>query len=107
MIFLELRQEPGVYSGVTAGDGPIKLEFVQQRQDSCLVTRDTSGISSRLGRAIGTLVKLRWETQTPFTFDTVILGFLSIFKKSKASPPFEALNSVWLLMCQGDVRPPV
>ena len=26
------------------GDGPSKLVFVQQRQDSCLVTRDTSGI---------------------------------------------------------------
>ena len=37
----------------------------------------------------------------------MILGFLSIFKKSQASSPFEALNSVHLLRCQRDVRPPV
>ena len=106
MFFLELRREPGVYSRVTAGDGPIKLEFLQRRQDSCLVTRDTSGISSRLGRAIGTLLKVRRQTQIPFPFATVMLGFLSILKKSKASSPFEALNSACLSMCQRDVRPP-
>ena len=38
---------------------------------------------------------------------TVIFGFLSIFKKSKASSPFEALNSVCLSRCQSDVIPPV
>ena len=37
----------------------------------------------------------------------VILGFVSIFKKSQALPPFEALNSAWLSRCQKDVRPPV
>ena len=37
----------------------------------------------------------------------MILGFLSIFKKSKASPPFEALNSTFLSRCQRDVRHPV
>ena len=30
------------------GDSHAKLVFVQQRQDSCLVTRDSSGILSRL-----------------------------------------------------------
>ena len=34
------------------------------------------------------------------------MGFLSIFKKSKASSPFEALNSVCLSRCQSDVIPP-
>ena len=34
----------------------------------------------------------------------VILVFLSIFTKSQASSPFEAMNSAHLLMCQKDVR---
>ena len=42
-----------------------------------------------------------------FLFATVIFGFLSIFKKSQASSPFEALNSVCLSMCQRDVISPV
>ena len=45
--------------------------------------------------------------QGPFPVATVILGFLSIFNKSQASSPFEALNSAYLLSCQRDVRPPV
>ena len=61
------------------------LVFFQQRQDSCLVSRDTSGFSSRHGRAIGTPLKVRWETQGSFPVATGILGFLSIFEKSQAS----------------------
>ena len=38
---------------------------------------------------------------------TVILGFLSIFRKSQASSPFEALDSTCLSNCQRDVRPAV
>ena len=38
---------------------------------------------------------------------TVILGFLSIFTKSQTSSLFEALNSVCLVRCQRDARPPV
>ena len=37
----------------------------------------------------------------------MILGFLSIFKKSQASSPFEALNFAGLSRCQRNVRPPV
>ena len=37
----------------------------------------------------------------------MIFGFLSIFRTSKASSPFEALNSPCLSRCQRDVRPPV
>ena len=84
-----------------------KLVFVQRLQDSCLVTRETSGISTSLGRAIRMLLEVRQETDGPFLVATVILGFLSIFKKSQASSPFEALNSACLLRCQRDVRPPV
>ena len=96
----------GIFSSY-GGDGPSKLVFVQQHQDSCLVTRETSGISSRLGRAIGTLFEVSWETQAPLPFATVILGFLSIFKRSQASSPFEALNSACLSRYQKDVRLPV
>ena len=53
------------------------------------------------------LLEVRWETKCPFLDATVILGFLSIFKKSQASSPFEALNSTCLSRCQMDVRPPV
>ena len=83
----------GIFSSYS-GDGPSKLVFVQQLQDSCLVTRDTSGISWRLGRARGTLLEVGHETQGPFPVSTVILGFLSIFKRSQASSPFKALNFV-------------
>ena len=38
---------------------------------------------------------------------TVIVVFLSIFRKSQASSPFEALNSAQLSKSQMDVRPSV
>ena len=47
------------------------------------------------------------ETEVHFLVGTVILGFLTIFKKSQASPPYEALNSMCLSRSQRDVRPPV
>ena len=61
------------------GDGHSKLVFVQRRKDSCLVMTDTSGISTRLGRAKRTLLKVRRKTEGPFLVATVILGFLLIF----------------------------
>ena len=96
----------GIFSSY-GGDIHSKLLFVQQHQDSCLVTRDNSGISSRLGRAIQTVLEVRQETEGPFIVATVTLGLLPIFKKSQASSPFEALNSPWLSGCQRVVRPPV
>ena len=89
------------------GDGHSKFVFVQRRQYSCLVMRDNSRISTRLGRAIRTLLKVRQMTEGPFLVATVIFGFLSIFKKSQASSPFEALISACLSRCQTDVMPPV
>ena len=56
---------------------------------------------TRLGRIIQRLLEVRRETKRPFLVGTVILGFLSIFKKSQASSPFEAMNSVGLSRCQG------
>ena len=51
------------------------------------------------------LLEVRQETKAHFLVGTVILGFLSIFKKSHASSPFEALNSVCLSRYQSDVIP--
>ena len=53
------------------------------------------------------LLEVRPETKAHFLVGTVILGFLSIFKKSKESSPFEALNSVCLSRYQSDVIPPI
>ena len=89
------------------GDGPSKIMFVQRHQDTCPFMRDTSRISSRLGREIGTLLEVRRETQGPFPVATWILRFLSIFKRSHASSPLAALNSTYLSRFQRDVRPPV
>ena len=50
---------------------------------------------------------MRQETEVHFLVGTVILGSLSIFKKSQASSPYEALNSVCLSRGQRDVRPPL
>ena len=50
---------------------------------------------------------MRQETEVHFLFGRVILGLVSIFKKSQASSPYEALNSVCLSRGQRDVRSPV
>ena len=89
------------------GDGHSKRVFVQPCQDSCLVTRDTSGISTRLDRAVWTLLELRRATECTFLVAKVILEFLSIFRKSQKSSCFEALNASCLSRCQRDVRIPV
>ena len=53
------------------------------------------------------LLEVTQETEVNFFVGTVILGFLSIFKKSQTSSPFEAMNSVCFSRCQRDMRPPV
>ena len=53
------------------------------------------------------LLEVTQETEVHFLVGTVILGFLSIFKKSQGSSPYEALNSMCLSRGQRDVRPPV
>ena len=53
------------------------------------------------------LLDVRLEAKHPFLVGTVILVFLSIFKKNQASSPFEAMNSAHFLMCKKDVRPSV
>ena len=69
--------------------------------------RDNSGISRRPGKAIWTLLEVRRGTEDPFLVAAVILGFQSIFKKSRALSPFEALNSMCPLRCERDIRPPI
>ena len=88
-------------------DDPSQLLFVQRRQESSILMKDTSGISMRLGRGIQTLFEVIWETEGAFLVATVIFVFLSIFKKSQATSPFEALNSACIARVQRDVRPPV
>ena len=61
----------------------------------------------RMGRTIRTLLEVSREAKRPLFFGTVILVFLSIYRKSQASSPFEALTSAQLLVCQRDVRPSV
>ena len=47
------------------------------------------------------ILEVSLETECYFLVDTVILGFLSIFKKSQASSSFVALNSTRLSSYQG------
>ena len=60
-----------------------------------------------VSRTVRTLLKVRREAKRPLLVRTFILVFLSIFTKSQASSPFEAMNSAHLSMCQKDVRPSV
>ena len=46
---------------------------------------------------------MKQETEVHFLVGTVILGFPSIFNKSKTSSAFEALKSVCLSNCQCDI----
>ena len=48
---------------------------------------------------------MRRENEGHCRVGTVILAFLTIFKKHQASSTFEALNNATLSMCQRDVRP--
>ena len=50
---------------------------------------------------------MKQETEVLFLVGTVILGFLSIFKKSQASSPNEALNTVCPSRGERAVRPHV
>ena len=62
----------GIFSSY-GWDGPSKLVFVQRHQDSCLVMRDTSGISTRFCSTKRTVLELRRETKDPFPVATGIL----------------------------------
>ena len=53
------------------------------------------------------LLEVSQEKKAHFLVGTVILAFLSIFKKGQVSSTFEALNSVCLSRYQSDVIPPI
>ena len=57
-----------------------------------------------LGRKIHILLEVSREAKLPLLVGTVMLVFLSIFTKSQASSPFEALNSAHLSKLQMDMR---
>ena len=57
-----------------------------------------------LGRETQTLLEVSREAKRPLLVGRVILVFQSIFTKSQASSPFEALNTVHLSKSQMDVR---
>ena len=50
---------------------------------------------------------MRRKAKRPLLVGTVVLVFLSIFRKSQASSPFEVLNSAHFSKSQMDVRPSV
>ena len=50
------------------------------------------------------LLEVRREAKRPLLVGRIILVFLSIFTKSQASSPFEAMNSAHLSMFQKDER---
>ena len=52
-------------------------------------------------------LEVRQETQCPFPVATGILRYLSVFERSHASSPFEAVNSAYLLWSHRDDRLPV
>ena len=93
------------------------LELRQGQQLETFVCSAMSGLLSSydghlrklnsFGRTSRTLLEVRQETEVNFLVGRVILEFLSIFKKSQASSPFEALNSVCVWRCQREVIPPV
>ena len=102
-VFSSCGRNQGIFSSY-GGDVHLKLEFVQWSQDTCLGMRDNSGMWTRRGRTIRTLLGIKWEFRSLFLFDTVILGYLTILKKWQASSTFEAVNSAWLSSCQRHVR---
>ena len=66
-----------------------------------------AGSETKLGRTIRMLPEVRGEAKRPLLIGRVILVFLSIFTRSQASSPFEAIKSAHLSMCQKDMRPSV
>ena len=60
-----------------------------------------------LDRTLPMLLEVRQEIEFHFLVGRLTLILLSIFNKSQASSPFDALNSMCISRCQIDVIPPV
>ena len=88
MGFLELRQEPVVYSRVTGG-WPFETPLCSAKSGLLSSYGGHLRNLSKLESIIQTLLEVRWETKRPFLVSRKILGFLSIFKKSQTSSPLK------------------
>ena len=75
MGFLELQQEPGVYSRVTAGMSIRNSTLFIEVRNLSRYEEQLRNVNSR-GRKIQTLLEVKWESRSIFLFDTVILGSL-------------------------------
>ena len=95
MGFLELQQEAGYILELQRG-WPFDPPLVSVKCGLLSSYNGHQRIYTRFGRIIQTPLEVRWETMHTFLVSRDILGFLSIFKKSQASSPFEALNSTSL-----------
>ena len=104
MCFLELRQEPGLYSRVTAGMSIRNSSLFIEIRNLSRYEGQLRNVTRR-GRKTQRLLEVKWEFRSLFLFDTVILGFLNILKNCQASSKFETVNSTWLSSCQRHVRP--
>ena len=71
-------------------DSSEPLVVCQGCEASFLVARDTLGYILSRGRGIKMPLELRWEIQSPVSFATGILGFVSIFKGNPSSSHVEA-----------------
>ena len=105
MVFLKLGWEPGYIPELRWGL-PFKTRICQRSNDSCSYERHLGNLFEALQ---GYRDASRGQAGDPgyLPVATGILGFLTIFKMSQASSPFEALNSTCLSRCQRDVGPPV
>ena len=61
------------YIGELQREWPFETPLCSAKSGPSVVMRDTSGILTRLGRIIQTLLEVRWETKCPFLVSTDIL----------------------------------
>ena len=88
MVYLELRQEPVVYSRVT-GVWPFETSLWSAKSGLLSSYDGHLRNLSKLESIIQMLLEVSWETKRPFLDSRKILGFLSIFKKSQALSPLK------------------
>ena len=104
MRFLELWQEHGVYSRVTAGMSFRNWSSFSEVRTPVYVWGTTQERKLGVAGQYGRFWKLSGSSGL-FFYLTVILVFLTILKNCQASSKFEAVNSTWLSSCQRHVRP--
>ena len=78
-VFSSCRRNMGYILELQQGC-PFETLVCSLKSGTCLGMRDNSGMQSRHGRKIQTLLEVKCESRSLFLFDTVILGFLTILK---------------------------